>query len=154
MSNSDKIRDGIDYCRKGLWEQGVALLLEVPDNRESNQKYPALYYSYLGYGLARCQNRVREGLMLCERSLKIGFYEADNYFNMARTQLLRGSRRGADRALDRGLTIDPEHKGMLNLRLRMGQRRSPVVPFLSRNNPVNKYLGMLRHHLLSRKQAT
>ena len=153
MSSSDRVREGIDYCRKGHWEHGVKLLIEITDARNSSQKLPSLYYSYLGYGIARCQNRVREGLALCERAIKVGFYDSDNYFNMARVQLLRGSRRAADRALARGLAIDPEHKGMLGLRAKMGQRKSPVIPFLSRSNPINKYLGMLRHQLTRKKPA-
>ena len=153
MSNSERIREGIGFCRKGHWEHGVKLLLEVTDGRDTSQKLPSLYYSYLGYGIARCQNRVREGIALCERALKLGFYDSENYYNMARVQLLRGSRRKANHALKRGLTIDPEHRGMKDLKKKMGSRRPPVFPFLSRNNPINKYLGILRHQLLYKKAA-
>jgi hypothetical protein len=35
---------------------------------------------------------------------------------------------------------------------RMGVRKKPVIPFLGRNHPLNKYLGKLRHRL-KEKQA-
>jgi hypothetical protein len=30
----------------------------------------------------------------------------------------------------------------------VGYRRSPVLEFLPRTNPVNKYLGLIRHRVL------
>jgi hypothetical protein len=33
----------------------------------------------------------------------------------------------------------------------MGTRRAPVLPFLSRSNPLNRQLGRLRHRWARRK---
>ncbi|HEY6100595.1 MAG TPA: hypothetical protein VIW03_14255, partial [Anaeromyxobacter sp.] len=44
-----------------------------------------------------------------------------------------------------GLSLWPDHPGLVAARDAMGLRRPPVIPFLSRRNPLNVALGKLRH---------
>lgn len=104
-------------------------------------------YSYLGYGIARFKGRPRDGVALCEHAVKIEFFQPDNQFNLARTYLLVGNREKAVAALRRGLKLDPDHGGLRGLAAQMGQRRRPVLRFLSREHPLNRFLGRLRHQI-------
>jgi hypothetical protein len=45
--------------------------------------------------------------------------------------------------------MDRGHKGLRALLQHMGARRKPVIPFLSRNHLVNRFLGRIRHDLKS-----
>lgn len=106
---------------------------------------PGLFYSYLGYGIALRDQRIQEGLKLCRHSVKVEFYQAENYVNLARTCLLARDRRGAIKAVREGLKIDRNHPGLLALHEDLGIRSLPVLTFLSRSNPLNVLLGRIRH---------
>ena len=146
---ADDVDRGIELCRRGDWERGLVYLGRVAQSGERSSKLSGLFYSYLGYGLARTQGRIDEGLRLCHHAVKAEFYQPENYLNLARTHLLAKNRRAAVRALADGLKIDPNSTGLLTLKRELGVRRSPVLPFLSRTNPLNVFLGSLRHKLRS-----
>jgi tetratricopeptide (TPR) repeat protein len=143
------MRDAIDRCRRGSWKDGLPLLARLAEegDRKEGRPLPALVYSYLGYGIALRQQRVQEGLKLCQHAIKVEFYQAENYLNLARTLLLAGQRRPAVRSVADGLKVEPDHAGLLDLQAEIGVRRRPVLPFLNRRNPLNLLLGKLRHIL-------
>lgn len=138
------LRRGIDRCRQGDWEVGLSFLGRIAE-AERPTELPGLFYSYLGYGIALRQKRVQEGLKLCRHSVKIQFYEPENYVNLARTLLLAGERPAAVRAVLDGLKVDRQNADLLGLHKDLGIRKLPVLPFLSRANPLNQVLGRLRH---------
>jgi hypothetical protein len=137
----------IELCRAGDWSRGLSVLAELVKDRGLSDAVPGVAYSYLGYGIARYQRQVREGLRLCEHAVKGQFYHADNHLNLARVQILAKNRKGAIAALAQGLALDPKHAGLRALKAELGYRRKPVLGFLKRDNPVNKTLGRLRHSL-------
>jgi hypothetical protein len=146
---SDTLHRGLDLCRVGEWDRGLAILGYLAQSTD-RAVLPGLFYSYLGYGIARCERRVKEGVKLCQHAIKIEFYQPENYLNLARTHLLDGERRGAVRAIEKGLKIDPHHLELLALQREIGFRREPVLSFLSRDNPLNRFLGRLRHKTTGR----
>lgn len=133
---------GIALCRTGDWDRG----LHVLGRRVAEQgRLSSRGYSYLGYGMAHRQRQVREGLKLCHHAVKLEFYQPDNLLNLARTQLLAGDRRQAAASVRRGLAIDRDHPELLSLVEELGERRRPVIGFLSRGHFLNVVLGRLRH---------
>ena len=139
----------IEQCRKGNWEQGLPYLGLLADSADRSS-LPGLFYSYLGYGIALREQRLEEGLKLCRHAIKIEFYHPENYLNLARTCLLGKDRRGAVKAVREGLKIDPNSEELLALQKDLGTRRLPVLSFLSRDNPFNRFLGSVRHKLTGR----
>jgi len=136
---------GIDLCRKGQWRQGMDILRRVADAKDSGVDLPGVFYSYLGFGIARYDRRIREGITLCEHAVKREFYQPENFLNLARTYQLAGHRKKAIEAVVAGRRIDRAHRGLAQLHRELGLRRRPVLPFLSRTNPINRLLGRLRH---------
>jgi tetratricopeptide (TPR) repeat protein len=141
------MRDALERCRRGSWRDGLPALARIAEQDERQGALPALVYSYLGYGIALRQQRLQEGIRLCQHAVKLEFYQAENFLNLARTQLLANHRRAAVRAIADGLKVEPDNRQLLELRRELGQRRAPVLPFLARSNPVNSLLGRLRHLL-------
>ena len=139
------MRDAIDRCRRGAWREGLPALARIAEQETRPGSLPALVYSYLGYGIALRQQRLSEGLKLCQHAVRMEFYQAENYLNLARTQLLAGHRRPAVRAVADGLKIEPDHAALLELQHELGLRKRPVLSFLSRANPINALLGRIRH---------
>jgi hypothetical protein len=75
--------------------------------------------------------------------------EAQLYLNLAEVYTSSGRREEALITLDRGLaSLGPDAR-IQKERLKLGRRRSPALPFLDRQNVVNRYLGVLRHRILS-----
>lgn len=136
---------GIQACRDGNWQAGLVDLAWLVKGKQARQ-LPSQCYSYLGYGIALTQDDVVKGRRLCRRAVKMEWFQPDNYFNLARTCLLREHyRQDAVDAVDEGLKVDPEHEGLLELSRKIGRRRPPVLGFLSRGNILNRLFGSLRH---------
>ena len=142
---TDAMRDAIERCRRGGWREGLPALARIAEQETRPGALPALVYSYLGYGIALRQQRLSEGLKLCQHAVKMEFYQAENFLNLARTQVLAGHRRAAVRALADGLKVEPDNEQLLELQHELGQRKRPVLSFLSRSNPINTLLGRIRH---------
>ena len=139
------MRDAIERCRRGAWREGLPALAHIAELEQRPGGLPALVYSYLGYGIALRQQRLSEGLKLCQHAVKMEFYQAENYLNLARTQVLAGHRRAAVRSIADGLKIEPDNEQLLKLQHEIGFRKRPVLSFLSRSNPINTLLGRIRH---------
>lgn len=145
VANSVKL--GIECCRRGDWNAGLHHLGKVTEAAEENGSLPGLFYSYLGYGIALRDRRIREGLKLCRHSIEVEFYQAENYLNLARTHLLARDRKGAVKAVRAGLKIDRNNAKLIALYKEMGIRSLPVLSFLDRSHPLNVLLGRIRHAL-------
>jgi uncharacterized protein HemY len=139
------MKHGIECCRRGDWNEGLRHLGQIAERREEGSGLPGLFYSYLGYGIALREQRVSEGLTLCRHSIKVEFYQVENYLNLARTCVLARDPKGAVRAVRDGLKIDPHHPELLVLYQDLGIRSLPVLPFLDRGNFLNQLLGRIRH---------
>jgi len=142
---ADTLRSGIECCRRGDWNAGLRFLGQVAEKEEASGGLPGLFYSYLGYGIALRDRRIRDGLKLCRHSIEVEFYQAENYFNLARTCLLANDRKRAVQAVRGGLKIDRNNPHLLALYKELGIRSQPVLRFLDRGHPLNQLLGRLRH---------
>jgi hypothetical protein len=141
----DMLKAGIDSCRKGDWNEGLRHLGLIAAMGEEAGTLPGIFYSYLGYGIARKEKRIQEGLRLCRHSIEVEFFQAENYLNLARTCLLARDRKGAVKAVRAGLKIDRGHRELIAFYRELGIRSRPVLPFLSRDNFLNQILGRIRH---------
>lgn len=141
---ADALNQGIESCRKGDWAEGLRHLAWIAEREEGTAEMPGLFYSYLGYAIALREQRIHEGLKLCRHSIKLEFYQTENYLNLARTCLLAQDRAGAVQAVRAGLKIDANPQ-LLALQEELGIRGAPVLPFLSRMNFLNQLLGRMRH---------
>lgn len=146
-SLQETAKRGIELCRSGQWKAGMEILGEIAEADRQGTELPGLFYSYLGYGIARFERRGKEGLALCQHAIKIQFYEPENYVLLARVYLMRRRRGKAIQALHQALKLNARHPEAIKLAREIGFRRRPVLPFLSRGNPINKSLGRLRHSL-------
>lgn len=142
-------QQGIQLCRQGRWEAGLALLRRAVRAEGDGSGLPSLVYSYLGRGMALAERQALEGLALCQHALQRDPGEPENHLNLASILIAAGRKRAAFRALERGLAVAPDHPQLARLRGELGRRRRPVIPVWPRRHPLNRSLGRLRHRLLS-----
>jgi hypothetical protein len=142
---------GMRLCRQDKWEEGLEYLCHVAD-AAPEVELPTHFWAYLGYGLATCKARYREGLEHCRHAVELEFYEKESFLLLARTYLLLNSRGPAVEAINRGLQLDPGYGPLLDLERRVERRQQPVLSFLPRAHLVNRTLGRLRHRYRALRQ--
>lgn len=102
------------------------------------------FMSWYGLTLVLVERNSNLGITLCGEALRAG-PDPELLLNQARAHVALNQRERAIRAIGRGLELWPDHPGLAAARDALGTRRTPVVPFLSRDNPLNRLLGRLRH---------
>ncbi|HTN51837.1 MAG TPA: hypothetical protein VML50_05500 [Anaeromyxobacter sp.] len=101
--------------------------------------------SWYGVTLVLVERNSNLGVLLCDQALRLTGPDPELLLNQARVHLSLNQRERAVRAVTRGLELWPDDPRLHAARLALGTRRAPVLPFLSRNNPLNRILGRLRH---------
>ena len=98
--------------------------------------------SALGYCLAKEKEAYREALYLCNEAIRNEPKSPRHFLLLGRVYLLAGRKKEAIRAFNLGM----RHGGSAEIGAelkKLGYRKPPVFPFLSRDNPLNKYLGKM-----------
>jgi tetratricopeptide (TPR) repeat protein len=103
------------------------------------------YMSWYGVTLVLVEKNWNLGVVLCEQALRQSGPDPDLLLNQARVHLALNQRERAVRAILRGLEAWPGDARLQAARDAIGTRKPPVVPFLSRNNPLNRLLGRIRY---------
>jgi Flp pilus assembly protein TadD len=113
------------------------------------EKENPYYLSFVGVALVRAERQSAPAVKLCEAALSIKRTEAQLYLNMAEVYVSARRLEDAVRTLDRAQASLGRDVRIQRARLKLGNRRSPVLPFLDRQHVLNRELGTLRHRLLS-----
>jgi tetratricopeptide (TPR) repeat protein len=101
--------------------------------------------SWYGVTLVLVERNSNLGVTLVDEALRAAGPDPVLLLNSARIHLALNQRERAARAVTRGLELFPDDPRLVAARHAMGTRRPPVIPFLSRSNPLNRLLGRLRH---------
>ena len=124
-----------------IFEQNLKLLSE---GTIGDRRVAASAFSYYGLCVAKVRRRYAEGVKYCQISLRTNPLDPDHRANLAMVYLEREDRSKAVEALNAGLRLDSRNKRINRVLDIIGRRRPPVIPFLSRNNPLNVWLGKKR----------
>ncbi len=101
--------------------------------------------SWYGVTLVLVERNSNLGVVYCDQALRAEGPTPELLLNQARVALALGQRERAVRAIVRGLESWPDDEGLRMAKEAMGWRRRPVIPFLPRSNPLNRWLGKLRY---------
>ncbi len=104
------------------------------------------WYSWMGVCVARERGQHRRGMELCHEALAAEPDEPAHYLNLGRVHLIAGDKPEALRVMREGMAKGGNPQLAQTLE-RLGMRRRPLFPGLSRNNPLNRYLGLLLSRL-------
>lgn len=116
--------------------------------------------SYYGCLDAIVNKNFRSGIDMCNHAIRtlrealpFGneiFYPV-LFLNLGKAYLAAGKRKNGVEALYKGLRFDNDNREILKELKRIGIRKKTPLPFLSRSNPLNKYLGIMFCKKSSRK---
>ena len=108
--------------------------------------------SWYGVTLVLVERNLSLGVSLCDQAVRPG-PDPELLLNLARVHLALNQRERAVRAVERGLLAAPGDEPLRSALRALGTRRTPVLPFLDRGNPLNRMLGRLRHRWSHRHGA-
>lgn len=136
-SAQDHFRQGCDDLESGAVDRALAHF------RSASRLDPgsARYRSYHGLALGLAERRWEKALELCRSAARDEFFEPGHYLNLARLHLSFGFKAEAIRLLRRGMMIAPGHGEIAGMLRELGVRRRPPLPFLRRDNALNRWLG-------------
>ena len=130
-------KKGLESLARNEWTAALACfekaagLLNIP-----------IHNSFLALCIARERGQINKAISLCRETLE---EEPDNpvlYLNMGKIYLMQGKTEEAIEAYRKGLSQGPNEQIIAELE-RIGNRRPPPLSFLSRDHPLNKYIGII-----------
>ncbi len=101
-----------------------------------------LYLSSLAFCLAKQKKEFAKAISLCKEAVKHDPKNVVHFLQLGKIHLLEGKKNDAIRIFRLGLRIEKDPTLVRELN-RLGCRTNPVIPFMARSNPLNKYLGKL-----------
>ena len=128
---------GLDAIKNGDMVSALVHFEKVVklDNSPTNRSYHA-------FCVARERGQFKKSISICEELLK---EEPDNpihYLNLGRIYVLAGQKTEAMRILREGLTHEENREIVAEL-IELGMRKPPILPLLKRQNPLNRYFGIV-----------
>lgn len=119
------------------------------------ERYPdePILLSYYGYLEALVNKNYTFGINTCLKAREMildkvsfgrEFFNHVLCLNLGRAYLAAGNKKEALETFHIGLKFNAENKDLLIEIKNLGMRRKPVIAFLPRSNPINKYVGKLR----------
>lgn len=132
----ESLLQGKEYLRQGNTAEALLVFQEL----SGRVRHP-LVSSGMAYCLAKERGLYAQAVSLCKEAVRQDPREPLHFFYLGKVHLLTGQKKDAIRIFKMGLRYGncPDIVAELN---RLGTRRQPVLPFLTRTNPINKYLGI------------
>lgn len=143
--------EGVKFFAVGNYDVAIEFFTEVANLVGPADPNYNVYRSWLG--LAQAMQGQTGGLVLCRLAAKEEAHQGDVFFNLARAEFRIGDADKALRALEQGRRVSPGHAGISDMLARRNRRRDPAIPFLSRNNVLNKLIGKLTWKLAKRRES-
>jgi tetratricopeptide (TPR) repeat protein len=102
--------------------------------------------SFLAFCIAKERGEFQKAISICNAAISKEPGNSLHYLNLGRIYLLRKDNREAIDIFRRGLNYE-ENRQIADELNALGTRKPPVIPFLKRNNIINKYLGLILSRL-------
>lgn len=127
-----------DYASAHRYLQAAVDRERTPDN-----------LSQFALALAAHTKQIDQSIILCQEAVKKEPKNPEHFLRLGTVYLVAGRKKEAIRIFRLGLRVgkNPTIARWLQV---LGYRRQPVIPFLDRANPINKYLGKLRASISGR----
>ncbi len=148
MSNNFAIQRAIELVREEEYKKALYIFEEYSYSPQTPAEI-----TFLALAESIVKNTYRSSVDRCVVALEQWPTNADIYLNLSTILLHAGRRDLAALKLERGLKYHPDHYGLKKLHRKIGVRRQPLLPFLSRNNKVNILAGKITSSARARLAA-
>jgi tetratricopeptide (TPR) repeat protein len=128
---------GVEAADRGSWLTALAWFEKAVQLDDK-----PVYHSCLAACIAKERGQYNKAVRLCREAIEKEPENPVHYLNLGRISLFQGRKEEAMALFREGLKHGYE-KRIIDELERLGTRKKPVISFLHRNNPVNKYLGII-----------
>ena len=127
------------------FEGALMFFRTADDGAELDDAYQNRYTSF--HGLSRVYMGDRNGVKLCRKAAVGETADPDVYYNLAMAEHRLDFYESALMALRRGLNIDPQHRGLLDLKRKLSLKgRASRAAGLKSDNGIKQLLKRLLGH--------
>jgi tetratricopeptide (TPR) repeat protein len=134
-----EFRQGVTLLKNGYFKEALGCLRHA---FESDRHNP-YYLSFLGLSIARAERNWDQASELCEIAVQLRPREIQFHLNLADVYACAGLRVKALDTLDAALELFGEDGRLKRAHSHVEKRRSPVIPFFTRDHFLNRQLGKL-----------
>jgi len=134
-------RFGLAHMRDGQSFEALAAFRQAASMEPQNP----YFLSYYGLALGQASRNWDEAEALCLAALRKRRQIPQLYLNLAELYRCRGRVADAVETINDGLRYTANDSRLMDALSIFGRRRAPVLSFLGRNHPLNRYLGKVRH---------
>lgn len=141
--------------RRKNHKAAIHLLMEALESYPDN----AFLLSYYGSMISIAEKKHKDGIAICKSAIEkldstvpFGqeFFYPVFYLNLGRAYLAADLKKEAIDAFVKGLAVDGNNTDLKWEMKKLGERKSPPLPFLPRGSFINKYIGKVRYKLFKR----
>jgi tetratricopeptide (TPR) repeat protein len=104
------------------------------------------HLSQYALALAAHTREIEPSIALCQEAVKKEPKNSEHFLRLGTVYLVASRKKEAIRIFRLGLRVGKNPTIVRWLQV-LGDRKAPLIPFLSRTNPLNKYLGKIRMSL-------
>jgi tetratricopeptide (TPR) repeat protein len=101
------------------------------------------HLSQYALALALHAGDIQTSIALCQEAVKMDPKNPEHFLRLGTIHLVGGRKKEAIRIFRLGLRVG-KNPTIVRWLQQLGDRKKPIIPFLSRTNPLNKYLGKIR----------
>ena len=136
------------HIGNGQQKLAYSLLLQACDHYPHN----SVILSYRGWLGSLIEQKHQSSIATCRKAFVLFKSTSPRtmrmvypilYLNLGRVLLAAGRRKEAVESFNNGLKHDQGNSELKKEMQRIGIRKGPLVSFLSRSNPINKYIGKM-----------
>lgn len=141
MAEVNYYQKGVEEVDRGNWVAALAMFekaIQMADEPECR--------SYLAACMAKERGQFNKAASTCREIIDIEPENPVHYLNLGRIYSFQGRKPEALEVFRQGLRHGRDIRIIAELE-KLGTRKKPVIPFLSRNNVINKYLGIILKRL-------
>jgi tetratricopeptide (TPR) repeat protein len=128
---------GVEAVDKGNWLAALSIF-----EKAVQLECLPVYQSYLAACIAKERGQYNMATAMCKEAIENEPENPVHYLNLGRIYLIQGRKQESLAVFREGLEYGRDEK-IIDELVRMGTRRNPLIGFLPRDNPINKYLGIL-----------
>jgi tetratricopeptide (TPR) repeat protein len=149
LSAEKYYKEGLIAFKARAYKRAAPLFRHALDlDRDRGRRHPEMrYLSYYGLSLARAGLSQKQAIEACRTAVKQQTNDPLLFLNLARVYALNCKLEAAMEMYERGLRLTPDDPVLRRELNNLDRRSKAVVPFLSRSNPLNLYLGKLRSRM-------
>jgi len=144
IEGHDEIELGKAYIKEKNYKEASHYLRKaLLFYQDDPNRTPGILLTCYGYATAMGEKNLKDGIAFCRKGLQRKELTPETFLYLAELLLLNRERGEAYKTLEEGNRLFKGNARITERLKTFGVRKKPIVPILSRNNPVNKVLGKI-----------